>query len=121
MTTLTLPDVLLRHAIGLENLNRFAHSVNGTNYPPHNIEQTGDDSYTLTLAVAGFIKDEITISLHRNVLLVAGAKLTNDDADRFIRLASVKSLRNRRLGQLLNKEAVQPIDVVVGAGELLTH
>jgi len=44
------------------------------NYPSYNIERTGEDSYEVTLAVAGFTQDEITITADQNVLTVEGRK-----------------------------------------------
>ena len=79
---LMLPDALLRHVIGLDQFSRFAQAAQGTpNYPPHNIGQTGEDSYRLELAVAGFAKDEIDITLHNGVLTVSGAKRQAGDAE----------------------------------------
>src|ERR1043165_9813081 len=48
--------------------------ANEQNYPPYNIERTGEDSYEVTLAVAGFTQDEITITADQNVLTVEGRK-----------------------------------------------
>jgi len=50
------------------------------NYPPYNIERTGEDSYEVTLAVAGFTPQEITITAEQNVLTVEGRKA--DKAER---------------------------------------
>lgn len=44
------------------------------NYPPFNIERLGDDSYRITLAVAGFTSDEIEIVAQQNLLQVRGRK-----------------------------------------------
>jgi molecular chaperone IbpA len=55
----------------LENGARVAQ---GDNYPPFNIERTGEDNYAITLAVAGFRDDEIEITAQPNQLVVAGAK-----------------------------------------------
>ena len=44
------------------------------NYPPYNIERTGEDSYEVTLAVAGFSPEEIAITAEHNVLTVEGRK-----------------------------------------------
>ena len=44
------------------------------NYPPYNIERTGEDSYEVTLAVAGFAPEEIAITAEQNVLMVEGRK-----------------------------------------------
>ena len=44
------------------------------NYPPFNLERVADDRYRITLAVAGFSRDEIEITAQQNLLLVAGRK-----------------------------------------------
>lgn len=49
------------------------------NYPPFNIERTGEDSYEVSLAVAGFKTDEITITAEHNVLTVEGRKAEKTD------------------------------------------
>lgn len=43
-------------------------------YPPYNIERTGEDAYRISMAVAGFSEDEISIEAHRNVLTVKGER-----------------------------------------------
>ena len=45
-----------------------------TGYPPYNIERTGDDRYRITLALAGFVPEEVTITAEQNVLTVEGIK-----------------------------------------------
>ncbi len=44
------------------------------NYPPYNIEKTGEDTYRISLAVAGFTPDELMITTQPNLLVVAGKK-----------------------------------------------
>ena len=44
------------------------------NYPPYNIERLGEDRYQISLAVAGFSADEITITAEQSVLTVEGRK-----------------------------------------------
>ncbi|WP_194955773.1 Hsp20 family protein [Tsuneonella amylolytica] len=46
----------------------------GDNYPPFNIERTGDDDYRITLAVAGFRAQDIDITAQQNLLVVQGKK-----------------------------------------------
>ena len=41
-------------------------------YPPCNIVRTGEDSYRISLAVAGFKPDQIELTVHQNTLIVAG-------------------------------------------------
>lgn len=49
------------------------------NYPPYNIKKTGDNTYTIELAVAGFSKSNIDITLEDGKLTVKG--FTTDDSD----------------------------------------
>lgn len=42
------------------------------NYPPYNIEKTGDESYRLTMAVAGFAPSDLDITVKDNTLVVSG-------------------------------------------------
>ncbi|MGJ4994953.1 Hsp20 family protein [Bradyrhizobium sp. HKCCYLS3077] len=44
------------------------------NYPPYNIERLGDDRYQISLALAGFAPDELSITAEHNVLTVEGRK-----------------------------------------------
>lgn len=43
-------------------------------YPPYNIARTGDDTYRITLALAGFSPEEISITAQQNLLMVTGQK-----------------------------------------------
>jgi molecular chaperone IbpA len=44
------------------------------NYPPYNIERMGEDTYEITLALAGFAPEEINVTAEQNVLTVEGRK-----------------------------------------------
>lgn len=67
---------LLRTAIGFDRMARLADSAQGAapapSYPPYNIEKLGDDSYRLTLAVAGFGQDQLDLTVRDNTLIVTG-------------------------------------------------
>lgn len=67
---------LFRTAIGFDRLARLvdnaAASSEATSYPPYNIEKTGDDTYRLTMAVAGFKPEEIDMVVQDNTLLISG-------------------------------------------------
>jgi molecular chaperone IbpA len=43
-------------------------------YPPYNIERADEDHYRISLALAGFSPDEVTITAEQNVLTVEGSK-----------------------------------------------
>jgi molecular chaperone IbpA len=49
------------------------------NYPPYNIERTGEDHYQISLALAGFTPEEVTITAEQNVLTVEGRKGQNGE------------------------------------------
>ncbi|KEO91087.1 molecular chaperone [Erythrobacter longus] len=48
-------------------------------YPPFDIARTGEDSYRITLAVAGFSPDEIDITAQQNQLVISGEKAEKDE------------------------------------------
>jgi HSP20 family molecular chaperone IbpA len=49
-------------------------------YPPYNVEQTGENSLRITLAVAGFSTDDLAVQVEDNQLVVRGKQ--NDSGDR---------------------------------------
>jgi molecular chaperone IbpA len=66
---------LFRTAIGFDRLARLVDTLpdnTAAAYPPYNIEKTGDDSYRLSLAVAGFSAEDIELTVKENTLIVAG-------------------------------------------------
>lgn len=66
---------LLRSSIGFENLNRlvdFATRGEGDAYPPYNIEKLAEDAYRISMAVAGFSRDELELTVQDDVLIVIG-------------------------------------------------
>ncbi len=75
MTTLDFAP-LFRTAIGFDRMARLASSAQDAtsvqSYPPYNIERTGDDSYRLTMAVAGFSDDELELVVRENTLVITG-------------------------------------------------
>lgn len=51
-------------------------------YPPYNIERTGDDTYRISIAVAGFSNGDIAIETKENNLVIKGAKAADADKTR---------------------------------------
>ena len=74
---------LYRSTIGFDRLfNMLDQSARGEatpNWPPYNIERTGEDNYRITMAVAGFTPDEIELVQHENLLVVSGQKRPEPD------------------------------------------
>lgn len=76
---------LYRSTVGFDRLFSMLDSLgqpdNGQTYPPYNIERTGEDTYRISMAVAGFSDEEISIEAHRNVLTVKGEKAAETDKE----------------------------------------
>lgn len=74
---------LWRSTVGFDRLlNLIDDSMRWTgedNYPPYDIERTGEDDYRISLAVAGFTPEEITITAEQNMLTVEGRKVEKGD------------------------------------------
>ena len=75
MTTYDLSP-LLRSSVGFDVFDNIFDSVfnlneSNTSYPPYNILKS-DNNYTISLAIAGFSKDEVDISLQENELVIKG-------------------------------------------------
>jgi len=58
----------------------------GDNYPPFNIERRGEDTYRITLAVAGFRADDLEITAQQNLLVVHGRKRDDESAGQMLHL-----------------------------------
>ena len=75
---------LYRTTVGFDRLAQVLDSVmsndgGSQSYPPYNIEKTGDDAYRITVAVAGFTDDELTIEARDGQLVIAGKKAADED------------------------------------------
>jgi molecular chaperone IbpA len=73
-----------KFGIGFEDLftdlQRVTQTQSSTNYPPHNVIKTGDNTVTIEVAVAGFAEGEIDIALDKRLLTITGNKQRDDDA-----------------------------------------
>jgi molecular chaperone IbpA len=72
---------LFRTAIGFDRLARMVDAASANtdaqSYPPYNIEKTGEDTYRLTMAVAGFRPEELDVVVKDNTLFVTGRAATD--------------------------------------------
>jgi len=75
MTTVDFAP-LFRTAIGFDRLARLVDTASSATdaqaYPPYNIERTGEDSYRITMAVAGFRPEDLDLTVKDNTLIVSG-------------------------------------------------
>ena len=96
MRTLDLAP-LWRSSIGFDRffdlVEDSARWNSETSYPPYNIEKTGDDRYAISLAVAGFSPEEMTITAEQNTLTVEGSKAVKDSEQMLYQGISARSFR----------------------------
>ena len=83
LTTLDLPSIH-RHFVGFDNMfnemdRLFENSAKGGGYPPYNIAQINDNEYMISLAVAGFGMDNLSIEKDKNTLKIEGTAPKGDD------------------------------------------
>lgn len=73
---------LYRSFIGSDHLASMIDAASRhekqTTYPPYNIELLGEDKYRITMAIAGFAKDDVVIEVQENTLQVIGNKAADD-------------------------------------------
>ncbi|MGP1358039.1 Hsp20 family protein [Roseicyclus sp.] len=70
--------------LGFDQLERLVErtaKAGNDGYPPYNIEQRGENSYRITLAVAGFAEEDLVITVEDRQLMVRG-KQSDDSAER---------------------------------------
>ena len=89
-----------RSTIGFDRLfdmlEASARQNGGDNYPPFNLERTSEDHYRITIAVAGFRRDEIEIVAQQNLLTVKGKKDKDGDQSAYLHLGIATRSFERR-------------------------
>lgn len=106
---------LFRTAIGFDRLARLMDAAqeapSAQSYPPYNIERTGDDSYRLTMAVAGFGQDDLEMVVKENTLVIAG-RVKNEAAKGEVLYRGIA-------GRAFERRFVLADHIVVDGAELL--
>lgn len=92
---------LLRSTIGFENLNRLVDMASRLDagesaYPPYNIEKLSDDDYRISMAVAGFRRDELEIVSQENALLIRGQATEAPEEKSYLHRGIAKRAFERR-------------------------
>lgn len=92
---------LFRSTIGFDRMNRLLESAysadeSAQSYPPYNIEKTGESSYRITMAVAGFSEQDLDINVQENTLTIKGkAKAESDGAQYLYRGIAGRAFERR--------------------------
>ena len=71
---------LYRSTVGFDRLFSMLDGFEATpGYPPYNIERTGENDYRITVAVAGFGENELSIESKENTLTIKGEKQVKEE------------------------------------------
>jgi molecular chaperone IbpA len=134
---------LFRSTVGYDRLSRLMDSALRLDdaqlaYPPYNIEQSGEDDYRITMAVAGFTEAELNITAQENQLVVSGKPAKEEAPKTYLHRGIAGRAFERRFeladhirvagAQLVNgllhidlkrelPEAVKPRTIAINAGK----
>lgn len=88
--------------------HRFANQL-ATNYPPYNIVKRSEDNYEIQIAVAGFSREEIELTVENNELQIKGTKFEGEDTAEYLHrgLAARNFERAFTLGQYLEVDSAE--------------
>ncbi|WP_296763336.1 Hsp20 family protein [Sediminimonas sp.] len=80
---------LYRASVGFDQIadlmdRVFASDVDQSGYPPYNIEKTDENSYRISIAVAGFSVDDLNVEVKENALIVTARKADEDKERTFL-------------------------------------
>ncbi|GAA5065554.1 Hsp20 family protein [Roseibacterium beibuensis] len=73
--------------LGFDQLERLVERTaksGNDGYPPYNIEQRGENAYRITLAVAGFAENDLSITVEDRQLVIRGKQREDEDARVFL-------------------------------------
>ena len=90
---------LFRSSVGFDRVVDMLETASRTaavdNWPPYDIARAGEDDYRITMAVAGFSQDELSITQERNVLMVSGDRFDEDDGEYLHRGIAQRTFQRR--------------------------
>ncbi|SFR15205.1 Hsp20 family protein [Poseidonocella sedimentorum] len=80
---------LYRATVGFDQIadlmdRALASDVGQQSYPPYNIEKTAEDAYRISLAVAGFSSEDLSIEAKENALVISGRKPEDADSGTYL-------------------------------------
>ena len=100
----------------VSRLNQIANDVAKTarNYPPYNIKKTGENSYCVELAVAGFGKSDIDIELNGDKLVISGKVETQEEDEHNYMFKGIANSAFTRTFSVLDNLEVKNAELVNG-------
>jgi molecular chaperone IbpA len=107
-----------RTTVGFDHLFELLETAGrpqqNENYPPFNIERVGENSYEVTVAVAGFKPSEIDITAQQNMLVVSGCKDSENNDNRDFLHMGIANRNFERRFQLSDHVQVTSADLADG-------
>ncbi|MGM0633432.1 MAG: Hsp20 family protein [Pseudomonadota bacterium] len=110
---------LYRSTIGFDHLGSLLdavtrHEQNQPGYPPYNIERLDQDEYRITMAVAGFMPDELDIQTEKQTLTIRGRKSEDDSNERTYLHQGIAARNFERVFQLADHVKVRSANLENG-------
>ena len=79
-----------------------AHKINSQSYPPYDLLKLDEDTYRLSLAIAGFAKEDVSVSVENGTLIIKGEIVEVIDAEVVHKgIAGRKFVRSFALGEYM--------------------
>jgi molecular chaperone IbpA len=106
---------LYRSTVGFDRLFSMLDGFEAApGYPPYNIERTGENEYRITVAVAGFGEDELSIESKENTLTIKGAKQVKEEQNGEVLYQGIAARAFERVFQLADYVQVKAAAVENG-------
>jgi molecular chaperone IbpA len=89
---------LFRSTIGFDRLFDLAETAQRAteeSYPPYNIERLADDRYQISLAIAGFSPDEVSVTAEQNVVTIESSKAEKTEHEFLYRGISTRQFKRQ--------------------------
>ena len=99
---------LYRSTVGFDRLFSMLDGFESApGYPPYNIERTGENDYRISVAVAGFGENEISIEAKENTLTIKGTKAVKDEQNGQVLYQGIAGRAFERVFQLADYVVVK--------------
>jgi len=106
---------LYRSTVGFDRLFSMMDGFEAApGYPPYNIERTGENDYRITVAVAGFGENELSIEAKENTLTIKGEKQAKDEQNGEVLYQGIAARAFERVFQLADYVQVKNASVENG-------
>lgn len=84
VSTANLHDVFNAMTVGFDDIFTTFNRNESSNFPPHNIIKSGENTYLLEFALAGFGKDDVEVSIEDGNLHITGSQKENNEVTNYL-------------------------------------